>query len=69
MSKGRHTTLTYSEETQIHSQENDTQGTQMLPEQSKRRQKKNINKCFQETANRNNDVTDNASQIKAEDLR
>jgi hypothetical protein len=27
------TTLIYNKETQIHSQENDTQGTQMLPEQ------------------------------------
>jgi hypothetical protein len=46
----RHTML--SKEKQIHSQKNNTQGTRMLPEQMKRRQKKNINKRFQETANR-----------------
>jgi hypothetical protein len=43
------------------------QGTLMLPEQSKCRQKQNVNKRFQETAT--GTTTDDASQIKAEDLR
>jgi hypothetical protein len=48
--KGRHTTLIDSKEMQNQPQVNDTQGTQTLPEQTKRRQKKNVNKRFQETA-------------------
>jgi hypothetical protein len=47
---------------------NDTQGTQTLPETTKRRQKKNVNKRFQETANRNNDITDDTSRIRQGDL-
>jgi hypothetical protein len=36
---------------------------------TKCRQKKNVNKRFQRNGNWNDDETDNASQIKAKDLR
>jgi hypothetical protein len=43
------------------------QRTLTLQEQTKRRQKQNVNKRLQETAT--GTTTDDASQIKAEDLR
>ncbi len=41
-------TLIHSKETQNHLQKDDTQGTYDASRTTKRRQKKNVNKCFSE---------------------
>jgi hypothetical protein len=61
--KGPHMTLIDSKETQNQPKVNNTQGTH-ASRTTKRRQKKNVNKRFQENGTRNHDETDDASQIK-----
>ncbi len=58
-----------SKETQNQPQANDTQGTHTLPELRNADREKNVNKRFQVNNEPEHKVTDDASQIKAKDLK